>query len=161
MPCPACGAVSTLEIFPALIRTHPAGEGSEGTIASGETPCFQHPLRPAVVPCDRCGRLLCRLCDLPLGPEHVCPQCFNAAREGRQGPAPASRSLVGRSAFLLACLPMFPVASVAALILGILAWNHPGSLVRPRRWQARAAVALATLQLAAFVLVVAASLRRA
>ena len=33
------------------------------------------------MPCDRCGRFLCRLCDLDFGDgRHLCPECLRAGR---------------------------------------------------------------------------------
>ena len=52
------------------------GDG-EGEVAA----CFFHARKRAAVPCDRCGRFLCRLCDLDFGDgRHLCPECLRAGR---------------------------------------------------------------------------------
>lgn len=73
--CPQCRIPLRISVFPAATQseTSPA----TGTPASpGEAVCFNHESRRAVVPCDRCGRFLCALCDLFIGDVHYCPACL-------------------------------------------------------------------------------------
>jgi hypothetical protein len=58
------------------------GRAAEAALVAGEAICFFHPTKKAVVPCDRCGRFLCALCDLPMGSAHFCPPCLEAGSRG-------------------------------------------------------------------------------
>jgi hypothetical protein len=61
---------------------------------------------------------------------------------------PVARSLNGRLALVLACVPAFPPTAIAALLVCATTWKTPGSLVRPQPWQYPLAMLIATLQLA-------------
>ena len=79
-PCPACGMPLQMEVFPALFRKISAGQGGETIIVEGESSCFYHPQKKAVLPCDGCGRFLCALCDCELDGRHFCPACLEAGK---------------------------------------------------------------------------------
>ena len=80
-PCPLCGVPVQIEIFPALFRPAARGRGGEALLVAGESSCFYHPQKKAVVPCDGCGRFLCALCDCQLQSEHFCPACLETGRQ--------------------------------------------------------------------------------
>src|SRR6478672_3276968 len=85
-PCPQCLQELRISVFPPIYR-HPTGEGSAGEHAiEGEATCFFHPEKRAERPCDRCGRFLCALCDLPVGSRHLCPVCLKAGNEEKALP---------------------------------------------------------------------------
>jgi hypothetical protein len=48
---------------------------------SDQSTCFFHPDKAFQACCQRCGRFVCALCDLQVGAEHVCPTCFERARD--------------------------------------------------------------------------------
>src|SRR3974390_2264285 len=79
-PCPSCGAPLQIEIFPAMFRTISTGHGGERLMVEGESSCFYHPQKKAVLPCDGCGRFLCALCDCPVDGRHFCPACLEAGK---------------------------------------------------------------------------------
>src|SRR4029453_12242931 len=61
-PCPACGTLLEVEVFPAFHRSLPAVAAAEAVLTDEEASCFFHPEKKAVVPCQACGRFLCLLC---------------------------------------------------------------------------------------------------
>src|SRR6266487_4437379 len=62
-PCPNCGALLAVEVFPALFRRIAPGRAAEAILIEGEAGCFYHPQKKAVAPCEVCGRFLCAVCD--------------------------------------------------------------------------------------------------
>ena len=60
-PCPACGVPLQVEVFPALFRRINPGSSGEAILVEGESSCFYHPQKKAVIPCQGCGRFLCAL----------------------------------------------------------------------------------------------------
>lgn len=161
LPCSTCRTPVEVHLFPALNRARSAPAPTVHSRSSphaqalpGEAVCTLHPARRAVTACDECGRLICGLCDVPLGNRHLCPPCFEASHRGTTPTStyPLSRILHGRIAFALACVPLFPPTAIAAL--GWAWWHaqHPGSLVRPGHGWRFAAMILAGIQLAAFTL---------
>src|SRR5437868_4454851 len=78
--CMACGASLYVDVFPALFRPVATGKSGETVLVEGESTCFYHPQKKAIVPCDLCGRFLCALCDLELGGQHLCPSCLESGR---------------------------------------------------------------------------------
>jgi hypothetical protein len=147
-PCPACGAPLQIEIFPAFFRKIAAGRSGEAVIIEGESSCFYHPQKKAVVPCDACGRFLCALCDCELKGQHLCPSCLEASRKKQtiQG-LEDERPLHRRQVFVLSVLPILitgPIAVFAALRY----WKSPTSIVQPMRWAMPLALFLGSLQTA-------------
>lgn len=141
--CAACRSGLTVRLYPAF--THPPEAVSTATgehAIDGEAACFFHPEKRASISCERCGRFLCALCDVPFGGRHLCPLCLDATKV----PELINRRVVwGHVAALIGLLPMlvlticFPlwflcfVTGPTAIILAIWKWNAPGSLVHGQR----------------------------
>ena len=82
--CPGCHAPLLARVFPAFSRAGTGGHASESVVSDEDASCFYHPRKKAVVPCVRCGRFLCALCDLEIDGQHLCPGCLSAAQEGNK-----------------------------------------------------------------------------
>lgn len=157
--CQSCGAVVRTVVFPALFRERKVGQSGEGIESEGESSCFFHPNKKAVVPCDSCGRFLCSLCDLEMRGQHLCPQCLETgAKKGKLRNLDNHRLLYDSLALALATWPLLIFyftlfTAPAALYVAIRYWNAPTSLL-PRRTHLRLAVAMALslLQLGGWVL---------
>ena len=139
--CPGCRTPLRITVFPAFGRGITLGPKAEKLTGDDEAACYFHATKKAVVPCDRCGRFLCALCDLPLAGEHLCPTCLQAAQQGGNTPAPLDRSRVrwDRIVWLTVLLPILlcwmatPVTGFAAA--GIAVWRlaaPPSRIVRSR-----------------------------
>jgi hypothetical protein len=74
--CPHCHGALAVLVLPSFGHGSIVGTAAERTTADDDAACFFHPAKKAIVPCDRCGRFLCGLCDLPVAGEHVCPTCL-------------------------------------------------------------------------------------
>jgi hypothetical protein len=152
--CPACGARVQAEIFPALFRPPTRGRGGETILVEGESSCFYHPQKKAVVPCQGCGRFLCALCDCELHGEHFCPACLEVGRQkGRIKRLENQRTLYDAIALSLAILPLIVfyftiVTAPIVLYIAIRYWNAPLSIVHRTKIRFFAAIILATLQIA-------------
>jgi hypothetical protein len=155
IPCPSCRVALEVEVFPALARPIEEAAAAPQISAEGESTCFYHAGYRAAVPCDACGRFLCRLCDLPIGPRHLCPECVHRAREEKTAGMVTERMLWDRLALSLATLPVITLyftvlTAPAAIVVALRHWRTPGSLVTPGRWRFVAAILFATLQLGAW-----------
>jgi hypothetical protein len=142
-----------IEVFPAAEKVEvPAAP--QARTDPGEAACFYHESRRAVVPCDRCGRFLCALCDLPVGDLHLCPACLGSRTPGSGPPPLESRRLrpdliAGYLLLLglLSCGVLFPLTGLAAF--GVLRRfrKHPPSLVDSSEGRIRLAYVLALFEL--------------
>ena len=157
-PCPSCAAELRLEVFPALFREEITVAG-ERVMAEGEAGCFYHPEKKAAVVCDGCGRFLCALCDVDLDGQHICPFCLEAGRQkGRLTKLQNSRTRHDRIALALALLPLLIFyltifTAPAALFYALWHWKSPGSIVPNwRRWNLVAAITIASLEIAGWVI---------
>ena len=134
-PCPACQTPIQVEIFPAFFKPVSGGRTGQKATLDGESTCFYHAEKKAVVPCDVCGRFLCGLCDVELNDQHICPNCLSTGRKkGRLTTLDPRRTLWDSAALALALLPVivFPLlilTAPAAIILAVWHWNTPTSLV--------------------------------
>jgi hypothetical protein len=153
--CPACHAPLLVEVFPAFFRPLAPGQAGERVMVEGESSCFYHPQKKAVVPCDVCGRFLCALCDCQIKGQHLCPACLESGQKKKsiQGLEDV-RVLHRRLAFMLSLLPFF-ITGLAAIYVAIRYRKEPGSLVAPMRWAFPAALILGSLQTLAFLVGIA------
>ena len=143
--CPGCHAPLLARVFPAFSRAGTGGHASESVVSDEDASCFYHPRKKAVVPCVRCGRFLCALCDLELDGRHLCPGCVEAGRAAdgqaalQNGVWLGNRTLHDKLALLLAVVPLFPLflaftmlTAPVALFLVIRYWNEPRQRPMPQ-----------------------------
>ncbi len=155
--CPGCRTPLRFLVFPAYYRAHAPAQSGERIIVDGESSCFYHPAKKAVVPCDGCGRFLCALCDVALDETHVCPKCLEAGKEKKtMDTLENERYLYDALAFnvaalgllLMWCMPYVVIfSSSAVLFICIRYWKKPVSLLSQSRWRFVAAFFLAVGQL--------------
>jgi hypothetical protein len=158
--CAACRSGLTVRLFPAFTTPPEAVSTSSGERAlDGEAVCFFHPEKRAATTCERCGRFLCALCDVPFGGKHLCPSCLDTSKL----PDLINRRVVWGAVaaniglwpliLLVVCFPMWFLGFITgptAIILGLWKWNAPGSLVRGRRpWLTVLGILGGLLQIAA------------
>jgi hypothetical protein len=137
--CTLCNAANRVRVFPAALTD--SGSVKTEAALEGEATCFDHPSKRAVASCNQCGRFVCQLCSVEFGGEVWCPSCV-AAGAGKAKPAKAEtyRTLYDSIALLipLAAVVMYPfmiLAAPASLVLTVLKWKQPLSLVRRNRWR--------------------------
>jgi hypothetical protein len=153
-PCPACGVPLQVEIFPALFRKINPGPSAEAVLVEGESSCFYHPQKKAVLPCDGCGRFVCALCDCQLNGQHFCPACLETGRtKGKIKGLDNQRMLYDSIALSLAIYPLLIfyftlITAPMALFIAIRYWRSPPSLVHRSKIRFVAAIILSSLQIA-------------
>jgi hypothetical protein len=159
LPCPTCEANLQVAVFPAAFRAITPGQSGERILIAGESSCFYHDQKKAVVPCDSCGRFLCALCDVDLSGRHFCPQCLDTGRQkGSLQQLEIQRVVYDNGALLLAVVPMllfcFPtfVTAPVAVVLGVISYFRPNSILGFSRFKALAAIVLALFQIVLWVL---------
>jgi hypothetical protein len=140
--CDRCRQFLRISVFPALGMAPPMPAQSGARAMEGDATCFFHPEKRAERPCDRCGRFLCALCDLPVGARHLCPSCLKAGPEDNVAlPELVTKRLSwGRLSLLLAVVPITILGvyiswatAPAAIFAALYGWNKPGSLVHGKR----------------------------
>jgi hypothetical protein len=157
VPCPACGVPLLAEVFPALFRATTTGQNAELLMVEGESSCFYHPQKKAVLPCDGCGRFLCALCDCPLHGQHFCPACLEAGRtKGKIKSLENQRTLYDSIALSLTILPLIFyyltfITAPMALYVAIRYWNAPRSIVRRSKIRFILAILFALLEIGGWV----------
>lgn len=162
--CPGCHSALRARVFPAFSRPPAAARAVESVASDEDASCFYHPRKKATVPCGRCGRFLCALCDLELDGRHLCPGCVEAGRKAADGrsllreglPLP-ERILHDSVALLLAWMPLllWPFTlftAPVALFLVVRYWNEPARSPVPRwRWRLVVAGGLSLVQIVGWV----------
>jgi len=105
---------------------------------------------------------MCTVCDLPVGSRHLCPVCLGNGLGKEKLPEIISRRFLWSfMAFWLGLLPLvgvivlWPVLIITgamAIIVALIGWNRPGSLVRGQQhWAAVLGILLGLAQLGAAV----------
>src|SRR5579863_6834947 len=157
--CPGCGQRVDANVFPA-IEARRLGTLPEAVIADTEASCFYHPASRAAVPCDECGRFLCRLCELQIDGRHLCPVCFKSGLAANKlAVVETSRTMYDTVALALATFPVLlfwpPVfCAPAALFVAIRRWRSPGSVVPRTRVRFYLAALLALAEIGGIVFLI-------
>ena len=147
-----CGTHNRWAVFPALLASRQAALPEAAL--EGEAACYEHPAKRAVAACQQCGRFVCRLCSVDFGVEVWCPPCIaTGAGKVLSAKRDNSRTLYDSIALLtpLTAFIVWPFTLIAApisLVLSIVKWRAPLSLVRRNRWRFVAAILISLLQLA-------------
>ncbi len=112
------------------------GTIGEPVTSDAEAGCFFHPQTKAALACDACGRFLCRLCDIELGTQHVCPTCLQQGVATKSASVLDNRRVLYDSIVLGVSLagPLFFIwpslfTAPLSVILAIWYWNRPRSIV--------------------------------
>src|SRR6516164_11673226 len=160
MPCNGCSSLMFVEVFPALFRPMALGQTGEVLVVEGDSTCFYHPAKKAVLPCEGCGRFLCALCDCDLSGTHFCPACLEAGKtKGKIKNLQNERPLYDSIALMLAVLPIVTVAfwflsllaAPAALITSIVYWNAPRSIIHRSKIRYVLAIVFSVIQIGGWV----------
>lgn len=131
--CPTCEASISMHVFPALAREHTVERGEP--LIEGESSCFYHPHKKAVVACDSCGRFLCALCDIEISGVHRCPACLETGKRKQQLTTLETQYIrYDRIALALTTLglliwPITCITAPAALFLVIRFWNRRSKIL--------------------------------
>lgn len=156
--CPLCAAPVTIQVFPAYTKPPSTSSVVPSAVQSGEASCFVHTQKRAVIPCDRCGRFLCALCDFPIGNQHLCPGCVEDASAKKElGELENHRVRWDVVVWYLLVVPVvfcgwiIPLTAPTAFVLAILKRQSPPSLVARSRLWLKLGMILAMLEFVGFI----------
>lgn len=156
MPCSACGALTQVLVLPALFDQPELAGAGEALGSESEASCYYHSDKQAAVCCDRCGRFLCRLCEVKFSGETLCSPCIQTGKEKREIKFLENQRVIYEqialtlSALPLICWPLTAVTAPAALFIAISCWKKPGSIVVRNKIRSILAIFFSFLQIAAW-----------
>jgi len=160
--CSGCDHYLQAELFPAFFRTVGTAQGAEDILLEGESTCFNHPAKKAIVPCFGCGRFLCSLCDCELSGKHFCPACLETGRTKKKiKNIERERTRYDNIALSLVFFPILLfyltfITAPIAMVVAVRNWNSPPSLIDRSRARFVIAIIFAALQIVGWcVLVIA------
>jgi hypothetical protein len=132
--CPRCESWLQVHLFPAFTRGTPVVL-TEPALIEGQSSCFYHPHKTAVVACESCGRFLCALCDVEIGGIHRCPPCLESGRRKQQlQTLETEHTRYDRIALALTTIgllfwPITLFTAPAALYMVIRYWNRRSKIL--------------------------------
>jgi uncharacterized paraquat-inducible protein A len=147
--CPGCASQLDAFFFPAFFRPREIGVAAAGVADPSEASCFYHPQKQAARVCDGCGRLICSLCSVDMGTDHLCPTCISSGRKkAKITTLESTRTRYDNIALGLAVASLFMsffslILSPAAVYIAVRHWKSPGGLQGRGRWRMAIAIALA------------------
>jgi hypothetical protein len=132
--CPGCQAQLDAFFFPAFYRPREAGLAAAAVVDPTEASCFYHPQKQAARVCEGCGRLICSLCSVDMGSQHLCPACISSGqKKAKITTLESSRTRYDNIAIGLAVASIFMsffslILSPAAIYIAVRHWKSPGGL---------------------------------
>ncbi len=156
--CPDCGAGVLVRAFPAFLARPAVILPVEIAAGEGEATCFFHPAKTAAVACARCGRFVCRLCQMDLRGEALCPECITSGMAKKKIAALENHRVCYDSVAL--AVAVWPIlflwfltffSAAAALYIAIRHWKAPLSILGRTKLRFVVAILVATGELAAWV----------
>jgi len=147
-----------VNVFPAFLRLPQRGPLPEPVLTLDDAACFYHENKKAADACEACGRFLCALCRVDIGKRILCPGCIQSGkRKGRLHDLTRHRILQDEVALSMAILPLlawpFTIATAPAAIFWALRhWKSPTSILPRTKLRFVAAILLASIQVAAWVI---------
>jgi DNA-directed RNA polymerase subunit RPC12/RpoP len=132
--CPDCASHLLAYFFPAFYRPEEAGTAAAAVVDPTEASCFYHPQKQAARVCAGCGRLVCSLCSIDMGTQHLCPACISSGQKKAKITAlEPSRTRFDNIALGLAIASLFMsffslILSPAAMYIVVRYWKNPGGL---------------------------------
>jgi len=155
--CATCRAPYSALVFPAFFPKTISPATGTALLEDGESSCFYHPRKRAVVPCDQCGRFLCSLCQVEFLGQNWCPGCIETRRQkGQLSALDARRSLYDNMVLALAVFPallVWPTIITApmSLYMSLRYWRAPTSILPRTRIRFWIAMLLAITQIGLWV----------
>jgi len=151
--CSYCESEIEATIFPAAFRAMPPSSAGQTLTVDGESSCFYHSQKKAVIGCVYCGRFLCALCDVEMNGEHLCPRCIEEGKnKHRLKNLEKRRVLYDDVAMSLVIYPILffyitVITAPIAIFIAIRHWNAPGSIVPRGKTKFVIAIILALAEL--------------
>jgi hypothetical protein len=158
--CSGCDRYIQAELFPAFFRESGPVQGPEDVLIEGESTCFYHPAKKAILPCSGCGRFLCSLCDCDLSGQHFCPTCLETGRTKKKiKNIERERTRYDNIALSLVFFPMILfyvtfITAPIAIIVAVRHWNSPPSMIHRTKTRYVVAIILAALQVVGWIFLV-------
>jgi len=159
--CPQCAKPIEAFFFPAFFRPTEIGKAASELIDQTEASCFYHPQKQAMRVCDGCGRMICALCSIELGAEHLCPNCLaSGKKKGKITTLEDTRTRYDNIALSLVGLSIvvyfFSIfLAPAAIYIAIRHWKSPGSILGSGKTRYVIAILLAVAILLFWAFVIA------
>lgn len=156
--CKACNESFRADVYPALFRKLPSGQGGAPLQDEEEASCFYHPAKKAAVACSACGRFLCALCDVDFNDRHLCPACLETGKTKRKIKNLENHRVcydtVALSIALISTLFIWPTILSAPIVIFMVIryWNAPSSIIPRTKIRFVMAFLVAGLQLAGWLL---------
>ncbi len=151
--CPRCKSAVSANAFPALLKVE-VGKKGQDVVVDGESGCFYHPNKKAVVACDGCGRFLCDLCSIDWSGRRLCPSCVSGGvGSGKIEETAAKHYYYDSIALFIALISMFFwivsfLTAPVVIYICIRYWKKQDSFVGRTKIRFVAAMAIALLTLA-------------
>jgi hypothetical protein len=154
--CPRCEEWLQVYLFPAFRRAD-AVVAAEPIMIEGESSCFYHPQKRAVVACENCGRFVCALCDVELSGLHRCPRCLESDAKPTGFELQHTRydhAALALTTIALLFSPITIITAPVALFLVIRFWNRRSSVLARSRAIFVIAGVLAVVEICGWVVLI-------
>ncbi len=155
--CPGCDTGTKVAVFPMLIDKVTTTSTARDIIA-GESSCFYHTEKQAVLSCSTCGRFLCTLCDLGIDGKHICPDCLSSGK--RKKTINILENRFTRYDSLMLALVFFPIlmwpllffSAPSVIFFSIWSWQKPVSIFPKNKTKSLLAIIFASLEIVGITL---------
>lgn len=136
--CSACDTKLDVYLFPELFRNISSVNADNVSGLDQEASCFFHENKVASSHCSNCGRFICKLCEIEIGEECLCPSCASGDNRKKKKTLKNRTTLYDKIALYLTVYPLFLVFTVYLTIItapigifvSIKYWNRQESVIQ-------------------------------
>ncbi len=150
--CPGCNTRTKITVFPMLTDKQPASPSALNTL-SGESSCFYHSEKKAILACSTCGRFLCTLCDLEIDGNNICPDCLSSGKRKKTINILENRFtrydsiMIALVFFPMLMFPFLVFTAPGVIFFSIWSWRKPVSLFPKNKTKTLLAIIFATIEI--------------
>lgn len=157
--CSECDTKLNVILFPELFRKTSSVEAKDVSQINQEASCFFHENKVASSHCTQCGRFLCKLCELEIGSECLCPSCASGDNKSKKKSLKNRTILYDKIAMYLTVYPIFLIFAIyftfitapIGIIVAIKYWNKQETIIPRTKFRFVLSIIFAVLEIIAWI----------
>lgn len=157
--CTECNSNIEVFLFPELFARTEAVRANNVSEIDQEACCFFHENKVATSHCTQCGRFICKLCELDIGDECLCPSCASGDNKTKKVSLKNRSVLYDKIALYLTLYPVLLIITFyftiftapLGIIVAIRYWNRQETILPRGKWRFIVALIIGVIEVLVWI----------